>query len=490
MFRAEDREALGAFVLSAWIAQDLRPPSREVAEQRARADAQQMHAWIARYPQGYQDSPLKDMTLDQLVAHYLPGYLQRAGGSAIGSKGVLALAAACGGAQIAHTVHQYLTEWYGYRAAQGKALIQMLAWVEHASATQLMLSVGSRFRTKGFQEEATRQAQLLAERKGWTLDELADRTIPTAGFDEGGTIELDYGGRKFMARLREDLTIGIETADGKPIGTLPEVRKGDNEAAAKEAKKRLSTARKELKSILASQRDRLYEAMCTGKTWRCENWLLYLLQHPIVRRHCQRLVWGTLEDGELARTFRPLDDGTLTDLDDKQCAPAPDAIVCLAHDTNCASRVAQDWMKHFEDYGVAPLFQQFGKGTYTLPDERREASALSDFEGHILDAYKLRGAAAKLGYMRGATEDGGRFYAYRKRFQMLGLEAVMAFSGNQLPEENRKVALTTLTFRRSGSEVPMGEVPPGLLSECWNDMRSIAAEGSGFDPNWQSKVER
>src|SRR5262249_24757414 len=265
-----DREALGAFVLSAWIAHDLSPPSREDAEQRARADAQQTHASITRYPQYYEGDPLKDLTLEQLVAHFLPGRLRQPSGSAIGAKGVLALVAACGGAQIAPTTQQYLKEWYGYRAAQGKALIQMLAWVEHAAAIQLMLSVGSRFRTKGFQEEATRQAELLAERKGWTLDELADRTIPTAGFDESRTLELDYGGRTFIARLREDMTIGVEAADGKPISALPDARKDDDEAKVKEAKKRLAAARKEIKGILSLQKDRLYDAMCTGRAWRYE----------------------------------------------------------------------------------------------------------------------------------------------------------------------------------------------------------------------------
>jgi hypothetical protein len=92
--------------------------------------------------------------------------------------------------------------------------------------------------------------------------------------------------------------------------------------------------------------------------------------------------------------------------------------------------------------------------------------------------------------MRGAAEDGGWFYTYTKRFASLGVEAVVGFSGNPLPEENRKVALTRLSFHRRGGEVPLGEVPVGILSECWNDMRLIAAEGSGFDPVWQSKVER
>jgi hypothetical protein len=492
MFRAEEREALGSFVLSAWIAHDLRPPSREAAEERARADALQMHAWIARHPKGvYEDSPLKDMTVDQLVAHYLPGHLRRPAGSAIGSKGVLALAAACGGVGIAPMVQQYLKEWYGHRAGQGKALIQMLAWVEHPAATQLMLSVGSRFRTKGFQEEATRQAQLLAERKGWTLDELADRTIPTAGFDENGTLELDYGGRTFIARLREDMAIGLETSDGKPIAALPEPRKDDDEAKVKEAKKRLAAARKELKAILALQKDRLYEAMCTGRTWQYADWSTFLLQHPVVRRNCQRLVWRTLENGKSTRTFRPLDDGTLTDTDDNRVALAADIGVGLAHDTNCDAPVREAWLKHFQDYGLTPLFQQFGRGSYVLPGDRRDATSLADFEGHMLDAFKLRGAASKLGYMRGATGDGGWFYDYTKRFASLGLEAVIGFSGNALPEENRKVALMGLSFRRHrGAEAPLGEVPAVILSECLNDMRTVAAEGSGVDPDWQSKVER
>jgi hypothetical protein len=32
-------------------------------------------------------------------------------------------------------------------------------------------------------------------------------------------------------------------------------------------------------------------------------------------------------------------------------------------------------------------------------------------------------------------------------------------------------------------------VPAVLLSECYNDMRLIAAEGRGFDPQWE-RLER
>jgi hypothetical protein len=36
--------------------------------------------------------------------------------------------------------------------------------------------------------------------------------------------------------------------------------------------------------------------------------------------------------------------------------------------------------------------------------------------------------------------------------------------------------------------VPLGDVPAVLLSECWNDTRSIAALGSGFEADWKKKT--
>jgi len=68
-------------------------------------------------------------------------------------------------------VHRYLERWYGQRAAQCRALLQMLAWVEHPSAVRLLVAVGGGFRTRSIQEEAGRQAEHLAERKGCAAGE-------------------------------------------------------------------------------------------------------------------------------------------------------------------------------------------------------------------------------------------------------------------------------------------------------------------------------
>jgi hypothetical protein len=493
--RGAEREALGVFVLNAWLREDVKPIARPDAEKKARDQAQQMVGFIKRYPEYYKDAALQNASEHQLYESYLPTFMRLPAGSAIGSKGVVALAAACGGPDIAPMVQRYLKEYYGTRAAQGKALIQMLAWVEHPTAIQLVLSVGSRFRTKSFQEEATRQAQLLAERKGWTLDELSDRTIPTAGFDEAGESVIDYGTRQFTARLTADFGVELYSAEGKKIANLPDARKDEDEARVKELKKQFGAAKKELKGVLQLQRDRLYEGLCTQRRWRAEDWTLYLNRHPIVRRYCQQLVWVALREDQAIGVFRPLDDGTLTDIEDNAFELPADAQVALAHDSNLTPPVAAAWARHLQDYKVEPLFQQFGKDTYRLPAQMREATQLEEFKGYVLDAFTLRNRIGKLGYTRGAAEDGGWFFRYEKRFPTLGLTADIEFTGNGLPEENRKVALIALWFAQSeapGSygtgKLPLGEIPGVLLSECWNDMRLLAAEGT-FDADWEKKIQ-
>ena len=496
MFVPRDREAFGQFVLEAWMGEDVRPIPPEDAMQRAKAQAASMHGYMRQYPQHYKDDPNAGKSVEELTAHYLPGFLRQPAGSAIGSKGLLAVAAACAGGDAAAPVGRYLKEYYGTRAAQGKALIAMLAWIEHPAATQLMLSVGSRFRTKSFQDEATRQAEALADRKGWTLAELADRTMPGGGFDETGVMELNYGSRVFSARLLSDFRIELSNPDGKKIAALPDPRQDDDAEQAKDAKKAFSAAKKQLKSIVELQTDRLYEALCTGRDWSFGDWDDYLNRHPVVRHLVQRLVWSARDgEGRAIATFRPLADGSLSDHEDNAVVLPRDARVRVAHDSHLPAADVAAWQQHLLDYEVASLFQQFGKGSYVLPADKDKATLVEDFEGHLIEAFSLRGRAGKLGYTRGSTEDGGWFMTYEKRFPTLSLVAVIEFTGNPLPEENRTVALINLSFASSQGNawqrnaLTLSDIPAVLLSECYNDLRLIAAEGTGFDPEWRKKSE-
>lgn len=492
-FERAGRERLGQFVLESWVAQDTRGYTPEEAESLAQARAAQTFRYYAQH------APQYGVTQEQLYRDALNALMRVCKGSAINEKGVLALAAACCGAAAAPVVGRYLKEWHGERAAQSKALVRLLAEIDHPAATQTLLSVANRFRTRGIQEEAAKHVELLAERKGWTLDELADRTVPTLGFEPNGELRLDYGARHFAASLDGKFNFVLADGGGKKLKSLPDARKDEDEAKVKEAKKLFADAKKGLKQLLALQRERLYEAMCTQREWSFRDWDAFLNRHPIVGRYCQSLVWVVWDGGRAGASFRPLSDGTLTDARDEEVKLDGDARLRLAHSRTVPQEQAAAWLAHFGDYEVAPLFEQFGREEYVLADDRRRETDVKDFEGHLVEAFKLRGRATALGYTRGQSEDGGWFYTYKKTFLGLKLEAFVEFTGNGLPEENRVVALKSLSFsslgeqtsgyRSSGHSLPLGKIPPVLLSEVWNDLRSIAAQGTGYDPDWEKKSE-
>jgi hypothetical protein len=491
-FRKPDAEELGQHVLQAWIGQDTIPHSHEDAHNYATPLAKSYAGYSKSHPQFYGD---KDEA--QWYQQFYNQKLKEPIGTATKEKGILAVAAACCGGRAAPVAAQYLKTWYGMRVHQCKALLHMLAFIEHPSAIQVLLATSARFRTASIRKEAEQLVSALADRKGWTLDELADRTIPTGGFDEAGELTIDYGPRKFLAKLDGEFNVTITNEEGKVIKTLPEPRQDEDEQQVKDAKKILSNAKKEITSILKLQKERLFEAMCTQRSWTFADWDTYLNKHPILKRYAQRLVWAAVDErGNVTQTFRPLEDGSLTDTNDDAVTLAPSASVRLAHSATVTADAAAAWRQHFADYNVEPLFQQFGGSQYTLPDGQKEETDVNDFLGHMLQAFKLRTRLTKAGYARGPAEDGGWFHVYKKNFPSLRLEAVIEFTGNGLPETDRPVALQHLYFSRTGDEessygtdkLTLGEVPRVLLSECYNDLRTAAADGKGFDAEWEKKA--
>jgi hypothetical protein len=105
MIAPRDREVLGQWTLETWIAEDTRPIAPEDAMKQAKSQAQSIHGYMKSHPQYYKDDPNFGKSVEELAAAYLPGFLRQPAGSAIGSKGLLAIAAACAGERAAVLRH-------------------------------------------------------------------------------------------------------------------------------------------------------------------------------------------------------------------------------------------------------------------------------------------------------------------------------------------------------------------------------------------------
>jgi len=408
-------------------------------------------------------------------------------GSAMADKGLLAFAVGMDDGELAGLVRAYMRDNPG-RRAQFDALVRALCANGRDRALQVLLGVARRHKMAGVQATAAALAREIASERGWSDEELADRTVPTAGFDGDGLLRLSYGDREFTGRLTSDFKIEVSDGAGRTRKSLPPARSGEDAEVVRAAKKRLSAARKEAKEVLTLQSERLYEAMCASRTWSSREWGELLADHPLVGRLVTRLIWTAAppEGGPL--TFRPTEDGELIGVDDAVVEFEPHAVVSLAHRVQLADEEAAAWRQHLADYGVEPLFDQLSA---TAPRVAEGQMEMRDLQGHMTDTFALRGAAVKRGYKRGEVMDAGTFYDYVKGFAALGLSAVLGFTGSWVPEDKIPCATKGLSFTRGDDdyeyEIPLTEVPPVLLAECRADYEALAALGP-YDPDWKKKA--
>lgn len=493
LLHADDAADVGRYMLRAWIAQDTRHPSDEechaYAQKHGPARWARNQDWLKRaqantkHPEWLPAAQeAAAIPVEKLIAQAYAEHQAVCLGSAAPDKGMLALTTRMPGIELANAVQAYVRSYSG-RRAQIEMLVIALYGNGDPAAVQLLLSMSRRHRQVTVQARARELVETIAESRGWTSDELADRTIPSAGFADDGLLHLDYGSRQFVGRITAAGTIQLTTDEGKPVKALPAARAAEDKDLVKEAKKQLSTARKELKSVLELQTSRLYEAMCTGRTWAVADWQEFLAGHPIVAQLIGRLVWVEDPDG-VARTFRPTEDGSLIDLGDEPIELSPGARIGIGHRVTLGAETSDAWLAHVDDYGVEPLFAQLANA---LPEIPAGAVVFDGLAGHMTDTFSFRGVAGKRGYVRGSAEDGGWFSEYTKPFASARLSAVLEFTGSIVPEENFACATESLSFRRGSKTIPIDQVPPILVAECYADYVAVAALGP-FDPDYRKKA--
>ncbi len=251
LIHEQDARRLGESVFEAWLAEDLRPPTQEELTRRLL----QFMTWTGAA--SIDEIVQKRPELAQAVEFERNWPMS----TRPEDKGFLALAAACGPAGVVDRIRSYINQWYGYRAAQCRALVQVLAWIDHAEAVAFLLDVAKRFRTATIRQEAEDQVRKLAERKHMTVADLADQSLPDAGFDAEGKLMLDFGPRQFFARLDDDAELVLGDVSGTTIEKLPAPGKNDNPELAAAAKTRLSAVKKESR--------RFASELSSGCTKRC-----------------------------------------------------------------------------------------------------------------------------------------------------------------------------------------------------------------------------
>ena len=360
--RRDDTLRLAHFILDTWINFDTDEPDRAELEKRIRGEA-------ARLVQAFALSGKKISFEDQvsrMVTEEMRG-IQRAQ-SAHTERGMLGIVAAFGDDKCVEKIEKYIRNYHGNRALQAKSMLEVIPQIDAPISLRVVRSLAAGFRNAAICKRAGELLREMAERYGWSEDELAERVLPDAGFallptDSGHEVQpqlcLSYGRRQFRVTLDDELTPIVMNADGTRLKDLPATTKDDDKAIVRVAKEQLKSARRILQSTKEELTGRMYQAMCSGRSWKFSDWRELLAGHALAGILCRRLVWAACEKPDGApEFFQLMNAGELVDAAGQRLQLADDALISVAHPDQMDQAIEQFWEDHLASQGIRPLFAQ------------------------------------------------------------------------------------------------------------------------------------
>ena len=369
------------------------------------------------------------------------------------------------------------------RAVMG---LEILATIGTDFALMQIHGIALKARNKGIQKAAREAIDQLADERGLSADELADRLVPDLGLGVEGALVLDYGRRVFKIGFDEMLTPFVVREDGKKVKTPPKPGKTDDDARAPAAFERYKELKKQLKAVARQQITRLELAMCAQRRWSARDFETLVLGHPLMIHLVKRLVWGVWKTtGSSVRTFRIDEEYQRVDWDDD---PVPidgessDLQVGVVHPLDLPDHGRKRWAEQLADYEIVPPFEQLSRQVYRPSEEDRHAMTLERYEGVQVASGRIRGME-NIGWRRGESLDGGMVWTMARPLDdehevRLGFEPGLFAGGTAYEDgEQNLVKLWIARARDDGysstARLAFGKIPLVLFSEIVRDVERL-----------------
>jgi len=316
-------------------------------------------------------------------------------------------------------------------AAKAERACQVLAAIGSDRALAVLELVATTSRYAALTTTASALREQVARERGLDVQELADRTLLDGGLDAHGRCELRRGHARLQLWLDPaSLTIRVrEHDDAEWKNALPRAKKASapkkasktgaktktrkrgatadteptieaasathdaDSSEANETKESdlallrddFASAKRDVELALDVARRRLELALRDERSWTRDDFVRFVVGHPVAGALARGLVWETLA-GE---TFRVAEDGSLAALDDAPFVLPDDATVRLAHP---ARGIDRGWAERLADYELTQPFEQLGRAVQGAPfDLARLAEGLEASPRRLLGALEARG---------------------------------------------------------------------------------------------------
>ncbi|WP_322922860.1 DUF4132 domain-containing protein [Paenibacillus campi] len=427
-------------------------------------------------------------SLADLSAALVELWLQH--GAPAKQKWVLYLAVMFGDRRLIDLLGGQMKEWAeNSRGAIAAEAVRVLAYLSDPAALMVIDKLSRTIKNRQVKTAALDSLQLAAENMNLTPEQLADRLVTTLGLDEQGEMTLSYGERTFTVKVGMDLQLRVISADtGKTVKSLPAPTAKDDAELAKAAKATFNGLKKDLKTMVTLQSQRLEQSLSKRRLWTGEQWKALFVGNMIMRQFAIGLIWGVYAAGQLTDTFRYMEDGTFNTVDEDEYEWTDEVEIGLVHPLELSSAQIAAWKQQLADYEVVQPFKQLERQTYELQEEQ---TSRHEWEAVPQGEYSPTGfpnALERYGWYKGRAEDGGFYRELFKQYD--GIVAELQFSGTSITYygEMDDITLETLRFIRtsgkgawhkgysSDTSIVLKHVPARMFSETVYDILRAAGQ--------------
>ena len=372
-----------------------------------------------------------------------------------------------------------LVEPWSKEGRYGRALtaLRILAAMDTDAALACVRSLSEKAKSRPLRGEARKRLDEIAERRGLSTEQLADLLVPDLGLDAAGTRTLDFGARRFLVTLNEQLKPVLKDTDGKALRDLPAPSAKDDADQAQAAVAEWKRLKRQLAGVLKTEVARLERAMGSRRRWEATEFGRVIVAHPVLGWLAQRLVWGAYDDaGSLVETFRVAEDRTLAGVADATWDLPKDCRVGLPHVLEMEDSVRVRWSSLLADYELLQPFSQLARETFRAGAAELSTRTIAAMAGQKVTARKVLSLES-----RGWDRVGGKdIDVLVKTMHSLQSEAVLPldpglFAGDLFGSPDQTLGPVTVRHLGSWDADPLSveEMGPVLYSELVRDLMSV-----------------
>ena len=379
---------------------------------------------------------LNENELATYAAEMLDKWLES--GAQAKMKWVLYFASIHGGEIIVPKLVHQINEWPKIaRGAIAAEAVKALALNGSQTALLTVDGISRKFKFKQVKSAAGEALEYAAKELGISKEELSDKIVPDLGFDTEAKRTFNYGERNFLVYLTPSLELEVYDDNGKKIKNLPAPGKKDDPELAKEAYESFKLMKKQMKTVITNQKQRLEMALSSERQWSVKKWKELFVNNPVMHQFAISLIWGVYNQDGLVDTFRYMEDGSFNTKDEDEFEFPNEGSIGLVHPIELDSETKEQWKEQLSDYEVTQAIDQLDRMVYEIAEVEKEKTVLAKFAGKLMNAMSLSGKLQALGWCRGSIQDAGSYDTFYKEDAHMGVELNFSgtFIGGELEDE-------------------------------------------------------